>query len=165
MTVPALALVPVLISGRGTRVAFGTLDAELLARAGRDDYQQWLATAMPASGCVRPIRLAGQTHDVDSKTGEILSTFDTSSMHDRVIYTACGDRRASVCPSCAETYRRDTYQLIRAGLVGGKGVPESVSAIKVCASASPTPKLPSFKLVASSTSMPSSAWTAATQTF
>ena len=40
------------------------------------------------------------------------------------IYVPCGDRRASVCPPCAETYRADTYQLIRAGLVGGKGVPD-----------------------------------------
>ena len=39
----------------------------------------------------------------------------------------CGDRRASVCPPCAETYRADTYQLIRAGLAGGKGIPESVA--------------------------------------
>ena len=44
-----------------------------------------------------------------------------------MIYVPCGDRRASVCPACAETYRADTYQLIRAGLVGGKGVPETVS--------------------------------------
>ena len=44
-----------------------------------------------------------------------------------MIYLPCGDRRASVCPPCAETYRADTYQLIRAGLAGGKGVPESVA--------------------------------------
>ena len=43
-----------------------------------------------------------------------------------MLYTPCGDRRASVCPACAETYRRDTYQLIRAGLTGGKGVPDTV---------------------------------------
>ena len=43
------------------------------------------------------------------------------------MYLPCGDRRASVCPPCAETYRADTYQLIRAGLAGGKGMPESVS--------------------------------------
>jgi hypothetical protein len=66
-------------------------------------------------------------HDVDTATGEILATLDTGTLPDRVIYTACGDRRASVCPACAETYRRDTYQLIRAGLAGGKGVPESVA--------------------------------------
>jgi hypothetical protein len=28
--------------------------------------------------------------------------------------------------SCAEVYRADTYQLVRAGLVGGKGVPDTV---------------------------------------
>ena len=44
-----------------------------------------------------------------------------------MIYLPCGDRRASVCPPCAETYRADTYQLIRAGLTGGKGIPESVA--------------------------------------
>ena len=44
-----------------------------------------------------------------------------------MIYLPCGDRRASVCPACAETYRADTYQLIRAGLAGGKGMPESVA--------------------------------------
>ena len=31
------------------------------------------------------------------------------------------------CPACAEVYRWDAYQLIRAGLAGGKGVPESVA--------------------------------------
>ena len=30
-------------------------------------------------------------------------------------------------PSCAETYRGDAYQLVAAGMRGGKGVPESVS--------------------------------------
>src|SRR4051812_30718158 len=45
--------------------------------------------------------------------------------------TACsgrraGNRRAAVCAPCAETYCQDAYQLLMAGLVGGKGVPESV---------------------------------------
>jgi hypothetical protein len=44
------------------------------------------------------------------------------------MYVPRGDRRASVCPPCAETYRADTYQLIRAGLAGGKGMPESLAA-------------------------------------
>ncbi len=48
-------------------------------------------------------------------------------MPDGVLYVPCGDRRACVCPPCAETYRADTYQLIRAGLAGGKGVPTSVA--------------------------------------
>ena len=43
----------------------------------------------------------------------------------------CCSRRAapaeSRCPSCAATYRADAYQLLAAGLKGGKGVPETVA--------------------------------------
>jgi hypothetical protein len=44
-----------------------------------------------------------------------------------VLPVACKTRRASRCPPCAEVYSADTYQLIRAGLSGGKGVPDSVA--------------------------------------
>jgi hypothetical protein len=33
-----------------------------------------------------------------------------------------------VCPSCSAVYKRDARQLVRAGLTGGKGVPESIAA-------------------------------------
>ncbi|MGK9459845.1 replication initiator protein RepSA, partial [Streptomyces sp. G6] len=41
---------------------------------------------------------------------------------------ACGNRRASRCPSCAWTYAGDTYHLIRAGLAGDdrRDVPATV---------------------------------------
>jgi len=128
MSVPALALAPVLVDdSTGTGANARTLSTQLLERAAPDDYQQWLGTALAAGGCVRPIRLRGTSRDIDAATGEILSAFDTDDNPDKVIYLPCGDRRASVCPPCAETYRADTYQLIRAGLAGGKGVPESVA--------------------------------------
>ena len=38
-----------------------------------------------------------------------------------------GNRRAAVCESCAEIYRADAYQLVAAGMKGGKGVPETVA--------------------------------------
>ena len=126
MTSPALAQVPVLVDDRsGARAA--TLAAELLDRATRDDYGRWLSTALAAGGCVRPIRLRGTVRDIDAATGEVMRGLDTDDLPDKAIYLPCGDRRASVCPPCAETYRADTYQLIRAGLAGGKGVPESVA--------------------------------------
>jgi hypothetical protein len=129
MSVPALALAPVLIDPRtGTGASTAPLDAQLLDRASRDDYHQWLAGTTATGGCVRPVRLHGTIRDLDPATGEILRTLDTDTLPDRVVYTPCGDRRASVCPACAETYRRDTYQLIRAGLTGGKGVPETIRA-------------------------------------
>ena len=142
MTAPALALVPVLTDHRtGTRASSRTLDDELLERAARDDYDQWLSTTLPAGGCVRPIRLRGTIRDIDTTTGEVLSSVNTDEAPDKVIYLPCGDRRSSVCPPCAETYRADTYQLIRAGLAGGKGIPESV-AVHPCVFATLT--APSF---------------------
>ena len=142
MTAPALALAPVLVDTQpGAGASTRTLEAELLDRAARDDYDQWLSGAMAAGGCVRPIRLRGTIRDIDSATGELLARLDTEDNPDKVIYLPCGDRRASVCPPCAETYRADTYQLIRAGLAGGKGMPESV-AIHPCVFATFT--APSF---------------------
>ena len=38
----------------------------------------------------------------------------------------CGNRRASECPSCSRVYAADTFHLIRAGVAGGKGVPDTV---------------------------------------
>jgi len=108
-------------------VSTPALNAELLERACRDDYPEWLSLAQSAGGCVRPIRLRGTIRDIDPDTGEVMHAHDTNETPDKVIYLPCGDRRASVCPPCAETYRADTYQLIRTGLAGGKGMPESVS--------------------------------------
>ena len=42
--------------------------------------------------------------------------------------TACGNRRETVCPACSQVYKRDARQLVRAGLTGGKGIPETVAA-------------------------------------
>ncbi|GAA0694074.1 hypothetical protein GCM10010193_55980 [Kitasatospora atroaurantiaca] len=39
---------------------------------------------------------------------------------------ACGNRRASRCTTCSRVYAADTFQLIRAGLSGGKDVPDTV---------------------------------------
>jgi hypothetical protein len=44
-----------------------------------------------------------------------------------VLLKACGTRRESRCPSCAAVYRADAYQLLAAGLLGGKGVPDTVA--------------------------------------
>jgi hypothetical protein len=101
---------------------------KLLHRASSDNLNRWLAHTASTRGCHRPVRLTGSIHTVDTTTGEILQTRHTASdMPDGVLYVPCGDRRASVCPPCAETYRADTYHLIKAGLTGGKGVPSSVA--------------------------------------
>jgi hypothetical protein len=91
------------------------------------DYFAWLSHVWPAAGCTRPIRLVGETMTVDTATGRLLAHARTADMPDGVIYKPCGNRRAAACPSCARTYQRDAYQLIRAGIVGGKGIPTTVA--------------------------------------
>ena len=101
--------------------------SDLVRRAGSDDYHRWQGHIRAAAGCAHPIRLRGDLHSVETSTGRITSTTGTDTMPDGVLYVPCGNRRAVVCPSCAETYRADTFQLVKAGLSGGKGVPDTVS--------------------------------------
>ncbi|WFE46355.1 replication initiator [Verrucosispora sp. WMMD1129] len=104
-----------------------TAAGSALLRATGPDYFGWLDHVRAAAGCTRPIRLAGQLLTVEQSTGRVVEQRHTDAMPDAAIYTACGNRRATVCPSCAHTYQRDAFQLLRAGLVGGKGVPETVA--------------------------------------
>jgi hypothetical protein len=77
--------------------------------------------------CRRPVRLRGRTDAVDAVTGEVRAVFSTAGEPDETLLKCCGNRREAVCPSCAEVYRGDAFQLVAAGLRGGKGVPESVA--------------------------------------
>ena len=77
--------------------------------------------------CAHPIRLRGSSMRIDPATGEILSSYASSDAPLGVTYIRCGNRRASVCPACSRVYAADMFHLIRAGVVGGKTVPESVA--------------------------------------
>ncbi|GAB2952075.1 replication initiator [Streptomyces sundarbansensis] len=79
-------------------------------------------------GCAHPIRLTGHRTHLDSATGEILDHFDSGRLPAGELLVRCGNRRATRCPACSTVYRYDTYQLIAAGLRGGKTVPTSVAA-------------------------------------
>jgi hypothetical protein len=79
-----------------------------------------------AGYCHHPIRLAGRVDQADQATGEVRTVYDSEREPDGVLLKACGTRRESRCPSCAAVCRADAYQLLAAGLKGGKGVPESV---------------------------------------
>ncbi|WP_406413973.1 replication initiator [Streptomyces sp. NBC_01614] len=84
-------------------------------------------------GCTHPVRLDGHRTEyaVDTTTGEIgraLHCLDSSALPAGQLLVRCNNRRATRCPACAETYRRDTYHLITAGLRGGKGTSDQVAA-------------------------------------
>ncbi|MEV5741606.1 replication initiator [Microbispora rosea] len=104
----------------------GPVIRDLTRRSGHD-LTRWIQQVHRLGGCREPIRLTGHTHTLDTHTGEILGHYSTRAEPHGQLLIRCGNRRATRCPACAEVYRRDTFHLIRSGLLGGdKGVPETV---------------------------------------
>ncbi len=75
-----------------------------------------------AGTCAHPIRLVGGRDVIEAATGLLLD-----STTGRQITVSCGNRRASKCAYCSTLYKYDAYNLIAAGLRGGKDVPASVA--------------------------------------
>ncbi|MEU5545514.1 replication initiator protein RepSA [Streptomyces sioyaensis] len=91
---------------------------DLLRVASAPDYHRWEDQVRRTGGCSDPIHLTGWTLTRDRTSGETLHHYSTESEPGGRLRLACGNRRASRCPSCAWTYAGDTYRLIRAGLAG-----------------------------------------------
>jgi hypothetical protein len=85
-----------------------------------------LSIGRSATGCEQPIRLVGRSTRINGNTGEVLTEFNTTEVIPGYVLVPCGNRRASRCEPCSQTYKADTYHLVRAGLIGGKGAPEDV---------------------------------------
>jgi hypothetical protein len=100
--------------------------AEAIARAG-PGYDRWMEQVAQTGYCAHPVRLRGQVEQADPQTGEVRSLYSTDREPDATLLKACGNRRASVCPSCSATYQADIFQLLAAGLRGGKGIPGTVA--------------------------------------
>lgn len=94
---------------------------------GTSGFDAWTEALDRVGNCARPVRLRGRSETVDTTTGEIVSTYSSEDEPLGVTHVRCGNRRASVCPSCSRMYAADMFHLIRAGAIGGKTVPESVA--------------------------------------
>ena len=97
----------------------------LVARAARPDYERFEAQLRSSGYCARPVLLRGRIETCDGEGRR--RVWSTDSEPDGVLRKACGSRREAICRPCAERYRGDAYQLIAAGLRGGKGVPDGVA--------------------------------------
>ncbi|MET8577217.1 replication initiator protein RepSA [Streptomyces sp. NPDC005012] len=102
--------------------------ADLLRVAGSPGFDRLQDQIKRTGGCADPIDLKGFTITRDKATGKVLHSYSTGTEPGGRLRVACGNRRASRCPSCAWTYAGDTYHLIRAGLTGdpGKGTPHTI---------------------------------------
>jgi hypothetical protein len=99
---------------------------EVIDRAG-PGYQRWAEQVAATGYCAHPVRLRGRVEQADQATGELRTVYATEREPDATLLKGCGNRRASVCPSCSATYQADSFQLLAAGLRGGKGGPGTVA--------------------------------------
>ncbi|MGW6245757.1 replication initiator protein RepSA [Streptomyces roseolus] len=101
---------------------------DVLRVAANPDFDRWKDQVHRTGGCSDPVHLTGWSLAKDRTSGETLRRYSTEAEPGGRLRVACGNRRASRCPSCAHTYAGDTYHLIRAGLAGDetKAIPASV---------------------------------------
>jgi uncharacterized Zn-finger protein len=78
-------------------------------------HQELLRQIELAGSCTHPVRLSGEM--VNLSTGEV---------GNKLLTVSCKDRREQICPACSHLYKTDAWILVSAGLIGGKGVPDSV---------------------------------------
>lgn len=95
---------------------------EIADRTDSPAYERWWEQVGQTGFCQRPVRLSGK---VTTCEGKLIYT--TAKEPDGVLLKACGNRRESVCVPCSKVYKADAWHLVKAGMRGGKGVPESVS--------------------------------------
>ena len=78
-------------------------------------HQDLLRQIELAGSCTHPVRLSGEM--VNLSTGEV---------GNKLLTVSCKDRREQICRACSHLYKTDAWILVSAGLIGGKGVPDSV---------------------------------------
>ena len=89
-------------------------------RLQKNQFDEFTAQGRRCGWCRHPVRLRGVVMTNDGNGRRLV--FSTGSLPDGVFLKACGTRRETRCPSCASVYRGDARHLVRAGLIGGKGV-------------------------------------------
>ena len=86
---------------------------QAIRRAASPGYESWWARCASVGFCATPI----QASAYDPGTGRWVA-----------VMIRCGNRRAAICPSCADLYAADTWQLVHAGTTGGHhGMPATVA--------------------------------------
>jgi hypothetical protein len=127
------ALFPTVFPGHGDETPLDLppvtdrVEQQIKDRLVSRDFDAWSQALARVGNCARPIRLHGRSQTVNTTTGEILSTYSSTSEPLGITHIRCGNRRATECPSCSRLYAADTFHLIRAGVAGGKTVPEHVA--------------------------------------
>ena len=85
---------------------------QAIRRAASPGYESWWQRCAAVGFCANPIQASAYHPDQGKRVAVMIR---------------CGNRRASVCPSCSDIYAADTWQLIHAGTAGGHhGMPTTI---------------------------------------
>ena len=104
---------------------------EVIDRAG-PGYDRWAEQVAATGYCAHPVRLRGRVDQADPQTGEVRTVYATDREPDATLLKACGNRRASVCPSCSATYQADSSSSWPLGCVAARASPRRSPAIRGC---------------------------------
>ncbi|WP_329546776.1 plasmid replication initiator protein [Streptomyces sp. NBC_01356] len=102
-------------------------ERDLIRLANEPGFPRWLEQIKATGGCAHPIYLSGRTTVVHAETGQLLRHYDTDGEPGGRLPVRCRNRRESRCPPCSRLHCGDTFHLVRAGLLGGKGIPATVA--------------------------------------
>ena len=91
------------------------------------DYPQIERQIRDVGACENPVWLSGRTLVVAVATGVVVDSFSSDRSPFGAVPIRCMNRRASRCAPCSRLYAGDAFQLVRAGLSGGRGVPDTVA--------------------------------------
>jgi hypothetical protein len=90
------------------------------------DFRGWVRELERLGGCSSPVYLMGHSITRDKSTGAVVHAFYSADMPFGVLMLPCRNRRQGVCLPCSLIHNGDSFHIVRAGMVGGKGVPASV---------------------------------------
>ncbi|WP_055567206.1 replication initiator [Streptomyces atriruber] len=101
-------------------------ERDLIRLVHEPGFSRWLDQIEATGGCSHPIYLAGHTTVRDAHSDTVLRHYSTEDEPGGRMPVRCRNRRASRCQPCARLHAGDTFQLVRSGLLGGKGVTNQV---------------------------------------
>lgn len=93
----------IVLPGQPATVDADAVITQMCRRASSPRFEMWWRRVESVGYCAHPIQLVG----------------DDLGGRRHTVWTRCNNRRAAVCPSCADLYARDTWQLVHAGAAGG----------------------------------------------
>ncbi|MFK4068093.1 replication initiator [Streptomyces sp. NPDC029674] len=101
-------------------------ERDLIRLVHEPGFPRWLDQIKAIGGCAHPIYLSGHTTVRDVFSGSVLRRYSTEDEPGGRMPVRCRNRRESRCQPCARLHAGDTFQLVRSGLLGGKGVADRV---------------------------------------